>query len=978
MPRNARLAVLFSCLLHGALILAARYRLSYDAYVHMFFGDHYRRDWWSLWDGRWYTGFSVTSYPPLVHQLIGGLSSLVGIDTAFAIILWITVTLLPLAVYTFARIFVGKATAGYAALGAAFLPSVYLTAHIFGQLPTLAATVTALFGMAALNQYLRDGNRLNGVLTVSLLSTVMAFHHATLLLLPWLVLAITSHLLITKRVKWQTLALRLFIVGLFSTLAMLVVIWPFWEWGRAQSIQTPIDHASRHNFFKDPFAPLLFFLPMYGPLAIFIPSALALARQRKLIGLGFAFCILFLLGLGDTTPLPRLFFGQGWEWLTYDRFAFWASLMILPFLGMIVILLRRQRSRGTRTKVFLTLATTSLIVGLVTAFLPLQPGAVDMRQIVRFLKQTDHSNWRYVTFGFGDQLALLSTLTTATTIDGSYHTARTLPELRTSGIGQIDTAFWIPNGLASLDPILQKAGEHGVRWGFVNVSKYIPVLERNGWVKYKTLKGGVQVWENPNARVPDLSKEPLIDSLASFSWGTLPMLSLLTTLSLGSLHVWPMQAEKFLRSVYAFIIGLLPLGLSFWYYRTIDEIPHHRVYFTYTDALFFLADGLVLLAVIFWLVVKLHKNFPPFDTASPRRSPLSSFFYVPLIFCLSIFLSILWSRDLRTSLYTSLHILLVFLFILSLRDWPHAWKTVLLGFCAALSLQFIIGTVEFIRQSTAFLSSLDLNWPGTLDSSVRGASVVQLPDGQSFLRAYGTLPHPNMLGGFAFILLLGPIVFFLRKEKPNSFYMLLLIPGISLLALTFSRSAWLALLAFSMVLIWKSNHFDRKRLAILLAIITLSFIITLLPYRQLVQARTINTTSHSEEFSFIGRAWLSQEALKMISEHPLTGVGIGSFIIELSKHAGEGYVIEPVHNILLLAGAELGIPGLLLVIALSISFIYQLFKAQNPNAILAGATLTGLGIIGFFDHYLWTLAPGRLMLGLVIGMFLGQGLSHDA
>ena len=104
---------------------------------------------------------------------------------------------------------------------------------------------------------------------------------------------------------------------------------------------------------------------------------------------------------------------------------------------MSVILWRRQ-SKGTQTKFFLTLATTSLIVGLITAFLPLQPGAVDMRPIVRFLEQDDRSSWRYVTFGFGDQLALLSTLTTATTIDGSYHTARTLPELRSSGIGQIE------------------------------------------------------------------------------------------------------------------------------------------------------------------------------------------------------------------------------------------------------------------------------------------------------------------------------------------------------------------------------------------------------------------------------------------------------------------------------------------------------------------------------------------------------------
>ena len=970
MPRTARLAVLSSFLLHGALILSARYRLSYDAYIHMFFGDHYRMDWWSLWDSRWYTGFFVTSYPPLVHQLIGALSHLVGIEPAFAAILWIAVTLLPLAVYSFARIFVGKTASGYAALGAAFLPSVYLTAHIFGQLPTLAGTATALFGMAALHRYLREGRILNGALTVALLSTVMAFHHATLLLLPWLVLAIVSHLLITGQANWQTLGLRLFKVGLFSILAMLVVIWPFWEWGRAQAMQTPIDHISRHNFLQDPVAALLFFVPMYGPLAVVIPAALTLARKRKLIGLGFSFLVLFLLGLGGTTPLPRLFFGEGWEWLTYDRFAFWASLVLLPFFGMIVILFRRQRSKGTRTKIFLTLATTCLVVSLMSAILPFQPGAVDMRPVVNFLKQADHSNWRYVTFGFGDQLALLSTLTTATTIDGSYHTARTLPELRSSGIAQIDTALWFPNGLSALDPILQKSGTRGVKWGFVNVQKYMPVLERNGWIKIKTFTGGVQVWENPKATLPK-SSQPPVDPLASFSWGTLPLLSLVTSLSLGSLRVWPLQVEKALRGVYAFILGLLPVSLCFWYFRPLGQFPHDRVYFIYTDALFFLANGLVLLAVILWLSTKI---------AQPTHLPITNYqsLLLPFLFCLLAGLSVLWSRDWHTSLFISFQILLIFLFILSLRDWPHAWKGVLLGFCAALSLQFIVGLVQFIGQTTAFLAPFHLIWPGPLDPSVRGAIVVQLPSGESFLRAYGTFPHPNILGGFALIFLLGPIAFFMRKEKPNNLALLLLILGVSVLALSFSRSAWLGLIAFSMILLWKSKSFDRKRLVILFSVIALSFMMTLFPYRQLVQARTINTTSHSEEFSFIGRAWLNGEAIRMIREHPLTGVGIGSFIIELGRQAGEGYIVEPAHNILLLAGAELGIPGMLLVLALAISFLYRLFKIQNPNAILVGATLTGLGVISLFDHYLWTLGPGRMMLGLVIGLFAGQGASHEA
>ena len=116
----------------------------------------------------------------------------------------------------------------------------------------------------------------------------------------------------------------------------------------------------------------------------------------------------------------------------------------------------------------------------------------------------------------------------------------------------------------------------------------------------------------------------------------------------------------------------------------------------------------------------------------------------------------------------------------------------------------------------------------------------------------------------------------------------------------------------------------------------------------------------------------------MIVESPWTGVGVGSFIIELAGRAGKGYVIEPAHNIFLLAGAELGLPGLLLAFALCISFAYKLFRTKDPQSILTGAILTGLGVISLFDHYLWTLAPGRLMLGLVVGLFMGQDIDHDA
>ena len=981
MPRIARFATALAFSLHGCLILAARYRSSYDAYVHMFFADHYRMDWWSLWDARWYTGFWVTSYPPLVHQLIALLSKVVGLDKAYAIVLWITVTILPLAVYYFARIFVGRTSAAYASLGAALLPSLFLSAHIFGQLPFLFGTVLALFGAASLARYLREGGPHNFALTVALMTTTTAAHHGVLLVQPFLLFTVVMKRLLGEQdlhVSSRTWIARFILVIVSAIPCSLLVIFPFWQWGQAQTMQTPIDHLSRHSFFTDPFAPLLFFLPIYGPLVLIIPSAIALARRRKLIGLGFAFLILFLLGLGGTTPLPRLLFGKGWAWLTYDRFGFWASLLLLPFFGMIVILLRRNRPGMTLQKLCLTLTAFSLIVGLVTVIVPLQPGAVDMREIVRFLKQDGRSDWRYLTFGFGDQLALLSTLTTATTMDGSYHTARTLPELRSSGVAQIDTAFWLPNGLTLLEPILQKAGERGVRWGFVNIPQYVPILERNGWIRIATLKGGVQVWENPVAVLPAPSKPPAASPFTSFAWGTFPLLSLITTLSLASLRLYPLQAEQALRSIYAFLMGLLPLSLCFWYYKTVGEFSHPRVYFTYDSALFFLADAIALLAITLWFCVKIN------NSQELRLAKNGPAFYRSLVY-LSLFallllstLSTLWSADWRTSLYISLHLWLVVLLILSLRDWKESWKPVMYGLCAALAIQIIAGLGEFALGSTSFLGPWQLKWPGLINAATPAASVVQLENGSRLLRAYGTLAHPNILGGFTLLCLLGPASLYLENRKPNYAALVLFAAGVMLLSLTFSRSAWLALLAFVILLSSKNRFLDARRLFLLLAVTALTLGLTLYPLRDFVFTRLSDPTIHTEQISAIGRSWLSKRAMEVIRQHPLTGVGLGSFVIELSNSSVPGAPVEPVHNLFLLIGSELGMPGLLVIAALFITVFWKSITVRTLRAILASGTLAGLGAISFFDHYLWSVAPGRLMLGLALGIWAGQVVQDDA
>ena len=65
---------------HGAL-LPFTHGNTYDAYIHMFFGEHYARSWFDPWEPRWYTGFATTSYPPGTHMMIAALLHLMPIKT---------------------------------------------------------------------------------------------------------------------------------------------------------------------------------------------------------------------------------------------------------------------------------------------------------------------------------------------------------------------------------------------------------------------------------------------------------------------------------------------------------------------------------------------------------------------------------------------------------------------------------------------------------------------------------------------------------------------------------------------------------------------------------------------------------------------------------------------------------------------------------------------------------------------------------
>lgn len=334
--RLLAVGILLSLALHLPLVLARLYDLGYDAPIHTFFADHYLRSWWDLWEPRWYTGFSMASYPPLAHQVMALIAFFFGHEAAYPGLLLLTLAILPVTAYAFARAFVGPRPAAYAAVLSGLTPAVGLVAYPFGQLPFLFGTVLALGTLGALGNYLRQGTWSALGLTFLLAGTTAAAHHLTYgLLLPLGGLAVGVHALVQVEGSRRTLVARLALAAAAGLAGCLTVL-PFWLWLAGYTQQAPIDHPSRHNLLAEPELQRIFLWPMYGTVPFLLLANLRdLTRPTRLPLIGLV-ALLAVLGLGGTTSLPWLLYREWASWLTYDRFSGWAALAVLPLLGLTV------------------------------------------------------------------------------------------------------------------------------------------------------------------------------------------------------------------------------------------------------------------------------------------------------------------------------------------------------------------------------------------------------------------------------------------------------------------------------------------------------------------------------------------------------------------------------------------------------------------------------------------------------------------
>ena len=527
--------VLVALAVHGPLLLMRLPSHSFDANFHIFLSSHYAHHWFNPWNEKWFAGFSQTTYPPLTHQWIALISTVSGLTMGYMLVQLIAVLLLPVGVYRFAKIWVDDRAASYAALGSIFLGALSFLVYQAGQLATVASAALYLNALPYFYEWSTEGSGRSFIKGIAVSLAAAAAHHVTLLFgtvffaAPVLWIACVDAHNGRARGSLGKVIARAVGFAIVVGIGVGVVLLPYWVTMLQHPIhQIPIPHDSRSNYLLHSITGINYFVIPYGALIIALPFVLYRgASVRRLRPLLVGFWLAFIFGLGGTTPLPRWLLGRAYEILTFERFAFWATLLMMPIVGLLAIqLLDRFQTKGA---VALSLASVATI-GAALAWLTINPyrptQSLDVQPVIGFLNRDGHDAYRYLTLGFGSELAQVSTYTNASSVDGDYNSARLLPEMTHYGSAQLtNSKFYGSAGMGALRSMLEHANRYGLKFIFVHDRYYEPLLTFAGWRKTETFDSGeITAWTKDD--VPPahrIDSDAIPPAWMGLLWGTLPI-----------------------------------------------------------------------------------------------------------------------------------------------------------------------------------------------------------------------------------------------------------------------------------------------------------------------------------------------------------------------------------------------------------------------------------------------------------------------
>jgi len=445
---------------------------------------------------------------------------------------------------------------------------------------------------------------------------------------------------------------------------------------------------------------------------------------------------------------------------------------------------------------------------------------------------------------------------------------------------------------------------------------------------------------------------------------------------------------------YAFVF-LLPWQTKWiWHYGKLDdEVSQYLSLSLYgTEILLFI---ILALAIIF----KIKKKDEEQITLNIR---ILDFYILLSVFSLLALMSIFFAPDKLVALYSLIKLLLGFALVVFILNFKFSFKKLGLVFIAAGLIQSLLAIYQFMTQ-TIWASK----WLGMAQQLITngGVSVVE-SETMRWLRAYGSLPHPNILAGYlAICLILLIVMLFLIKNKKQQIFLWLSLPIlIAGLFFTFSKSASIAFIiglffVGLLAVITKDKNNKIIFAHIILVILTISSVLILI-YQDTVITRLQGET-RLEARSFDERNDYFKQAQDLAKDNFLLGGGLGNYTRALYDYDEEKQPVwyyQPVHNVYFIVLIEMGVLGFIIFMVIIIeifrrvyhfkfteySGLIKILKNFHEKSIsqfyknrlfwfLAYATIfLMLLVIMVFDHYLWTLYFGIMLFWLCLGLLLKQ------
>lgn len=281
-------------------------------------------------------------------------------------------------------------------------------------------------------------------------------------------------------------------------------------------------------------------------------------------------------------------------------------------------------------------------------------------------------------------------------------------------------------------------------------------------------------------------------------------------------------------------------------------------------------------------------------------------------------------------------------------------KKLIWAFVLGLLPSVILGTLQVVTGSSMASEILGL---AVRNSATPGDSV-WIFQGERMLRAYGFFPHPNIFAGY----LVAGILLFARFAKtliPKVIFTSLIMA----LLLTFSESAWLALVVGALLLLAVKNtkvqNYIKARGSSATLVLMLISLFALGQY----------FTGISAGEGSIGERALQWQNYNYITENIFFGIGPAEYATtwQTAIPGLDWWLYQPIHNVPLLVFAEVGLIGVLILLW----FLYKIDQINYKELESRGAQATlatgaSLLVIAMFDHYLWTLWPGLALAALVL------------